>query len=201
MFRKILVLTIFLAATAIVATPAAAQATGATNVSIDLPSMVILYYRTSVELAPTEAVMQTLIGEAGDAVSGAGVTLTDFSGDATVDGSEGGYTAPTTVLATIDNFWAVRSLGSGNTTVDVAWNTATPTATLTNPDSDTIDLTALQTQAATGGTWGASDSFPSTGLGAGGPMQGDVRFTVDLTGADTAGVYAGASVVITATSI
>ena len=200
MFRKLLVLTLFIAGSAIIATPAAA-ATGATNISIDLPSMVILYYRTAVELAPTEAVMQTLLGEAGSSVSGGGVTLTDFSGDATVDGTEGSYTAPTTVLATIDNFWAVRSLGSGNTTVDVAWNTATPTATLTNPNSDTIDLTVLQTQAATGGTWGASDSFPSTGLGAGGPMQGDVRFTVDLTGADTAGVYAGASVVITATSI
>ena len=200
MFRKILVLTLFIAGTAILATPAAAQANGATNISIDLPSMVILYYRTSVELAPTEAVMQTLIGEGSDSISGAGVTLTDFSGDATIDGSEGGYTAPTTVQATIDNFWAVRSLGSGNTTVAVAWNSGTPTATLTNPGSDTIDLTALQTQAATGGTWGASDSFPSTGLGAGGPMQGDVRFTVDLTAADTAGVYGGASVMITATS-
>ena len=95
----------------------------------------------------------------------------------------------------------MRSLGAGNTTVAVAWNTAAATATLTNPDSDTIEVSALQTQAATGGTWGASDSFPSTGLGAGGPMQGDVRFNVDLTAADTAGVYAGASVIITATSI
>jgi hypothetical protein len=162
---------------------------------------VILYYRTSVELAPTEAIMQTMVGVGGDSVATAtGVTLTDFSGDAAVDGTEGGYTAPTTVVATIDNFWAVRSLGTGNTTVAVAWNTAAATATLTNPGSDTIELSALQTQAATAGTWGSSDNFPSTGLGASGPMQGDVRFTADLSAADTAGVYGGASVMITATS-
>ena len=200
MSRKLIAFALFTVGIVLVATPAAAQTSGTTSVSIDLPSFVMLYYRSSITIVPSDATLTALIGEAANPADLGNTNLTAFTDDALVDGSSTGFTALTSVTATISNFWAVRSLApSGSSTqVDVAWSAGI--TTLTNPDLDTISLSNLETQAA-GGTWGALDSFPPTGLGAGNATQGNVRFDVDLSVAATSGSYTGASIIVTAQNI
>jgi len=200
MSRKLIALALFTVGVALIAVPAQAQTSGTTSVSINLPSFVMLYYRSSVNIQATDATMTGLIGEAANPADLGNINLADFVDDAQVDGSSSGYTGLTAVTATISNFWAVRSLApsGGQTEVSVIWSGGV--STLTNPDSDTLALSNLETQAS-GGTWGASDTFPPTGLGAVNATQGDVRFDVDFSNADPSGNYTGASIVITAQHI
>jgi hypothetical protein len=199
MFRKLTAFALFTVGIALLALPAQA-ASGTTSISINLPSFVMLYYRSSVTFLPSDATMTALIGEAANPADLGNIDLTAFTDDAAVDGDGSGYTGLTSVTATVSNFWAVRSLApsGGLTEVSVAWSGG---STLTNPNSDTMALSNLETQAS-GGTWGASDTFTPTGLG---PLtsatQGDVRFDVDLSNAATSGNYSGASILITALNI
>lgn len=200
MSRKLLALALFTVGIALVITPAEAQTSGTTAVSINLPSFVMLYYRSSISIVPSDATMAGLINEAANPADLGNINLTDFTDDALVDGDSSGYVALNSVTATISNFWAVRSLApaGGTTQVGVAWSGGV--STLTNPDLDTMALSNLETQTGAG-AWGATASFPPTGLGAVAATQGNVRFDVDLTAAATSGNYSGASIIVTAQNL
>jgi len=112
------------------AAPARAQAVGATDIDISLPSIVILHYFTNVDIDITEAGLVTFLGYASNAVDqgteapGPG----GFIQDLTIS-----PTAPTGNLGaadlTLQNAWAVRAVGAAgaNTQVSIAITDATLT--------------------------------------------------------------------------
>ena len=205
MYRKLLTLALFVAAASLVATPAAAQAAqGTTDITIRMPSFVILYYQGSVELRPDNATVAALAGATATEIDEAdSVPILDFTGSANVDGDG---TAIGNATATLTNFWAVRSLaapgpGTG-TTVTVSFPTVPAGSdTLTNGTASMV-MSNLDTRApgsidATFNGDGSS-SFDATGLGLGALQLGDVRFEVDLTNATFSGDYTTGAIQIDA---
>lgn len=187
------------------AAPAAAQTTATTNVSINIPSFVMLYYRADVSFDVGDSVMAALIGEGSNPADEGGTTVafdSSFAADAGVSGTATGFTALGSATATVSNFWGVRSLApvGGSTQVSVSFPSGGDT--LSN-STDSITLTGLETDVSGGSFGGASVSFGPTGLGGlpGGLQLGDVRFNVNLGGVSTSGSYTGGQIEVTAQNI
>jgi hypothetical protein len=156
---------------------ALAQATGTTNISVQLSPLAILYYRTALTLTVSGNDLATAIAGAnpvGEAAVSPALTGTsgNLAGDAT--------TAPTpfnaaTILTTLSNFYQVRSTRSFQVTVSIpsgfnvltatGFGTITMSTPLTSLDGSTFNATVNSTGSPTLGT----------------PYPGWVRFTMDVT--------------------
>ena len=201
MIRKITVLTLFVAALALIAAPAQAQSasqSATATVNINMPSFLVLYYRSSVTFDLTEAQLAALVGHATNTVDEGSVAgLAAFNDDAGVSGA--GFTAPSALTGTLTNFWGVRSVApsSENTTVTVS---------VTNGNvvngASTILLSNAQTRLSGAGAFASNSvTFAPTGLGAGSLQLGDVQFDVDMSGAAISGAYIGGTIQVTAQNI
>lgn len=180
-------------------TPAPAVAdtvTGNTVFKIILQPTTVLYYYSEIDLTIPSAALATLAGSGSaklvaTTVTGSAPTSSTVTADAKIS-----PTAPSlsNVALTLSNAWGVYSITSpGNTTtVSVAFAGTTPNAaTLTGgtAGSGTIDLSNPGTSVK-----------PFSGTGFGSAQVGDVTMNMDLSKAAAADTYAGASIVITATS-
>lgn len=195
MNRKLFVLALF--ALAVAAAPTMAQQTAQTQVNMNMPSFVVLYYRNAVTFDISEAQLASLVGHASGTVDEGSTTLNDFSGDAGVTGS--GFTEPSSLSGTVTNFWGVRSIGAPGEQTQVS--VSVTTGTISN-GTDTIAISNALTRTAGGGAFSASSvTFAPTGLGAGNIQLGDVQFDVDLSGVSSSGAYTGGVVEVTAQNI
>ena len=205
MLRKLMVLGIFAAAALAIAAPAQAQTiTSQTQVSINVQPFVILYFRNSVQFDVTDAQLAALIGASANPVNegdATGLTLSETPGaDAGVTGA--GFTAPSGLKGTVNNFWGVRSVGDASLTGETQVSVSITTGTLTNPSADTIAIANAVTKLSADAAFAGSQvQFPATGLGAASLQLGDVQFDVDMTNVSTSGNYTGGVIEVVAQNI
>ncbi len=188
---------------ALTPTPAAAAtatATGNTVFKVILQPVVILDYYKEIDLTIPSAALASLTGGASNSANVSAITAAVSGGNLSASAAlSTSGNAINAVNLDITNAYSVRSIttNSGNTTVSVAF------AATGGGTSGTATLTGVS---ATGSTIGLSNpgtslvGFTGSGLGAAQANYGDVSMQLDLTNAKNADTYAGATIVITATS-
>ncbi len=167
----------------------ATAATGLTDVSVNLPNIIILHYLDSVALTFT-ATADTSVVETNVTGSGPLGALTVAGGLTTGSLSVAGIDSVnlSAVPVTINNAYAIRGLSaSGDASVSNVITTADATkggstVTLSNPGVSAATITL-------GGLGGANAVF------------GNVTFDVDLSAATESGNHTGAQYTITAAGI
>lgn len=190
MLRKICVLAALFVMTA--APVLAVQAT--TQINMNMPSLLILYYRSSVTFNISASNLSGVMLTGSNPSDEGSVSISGLSGDAGVAGTD---FSPSSATATVQNFWGVRSIANPatqNTQVTVSISGANLSNTV-----DTITMSNIATDLAGVGTFAADNvTFPPTGL----TLQlGDVQFDVDLSGVSSPGSYTGGSILIDAVVI
>ena len=180
---------------------AAANATGNTVFKVVLQPVVILDYYKEIDLTIPSAALASLAGGASNSTNVSAITAAVSGGGLSASAALSTTGNPiNAVTLDITHAYSVRSITTataGNTTVSVAF------AASGGSTSTTATLTGIT---ATGSTIGLSNpgtalaSFTGTGLGAAQANYGDVSMQLDLTNAMSADTYAGATIVITATS-
>jgi hypothetical protein len=189
MKRLLFVLTIALVALSLNSAPVAAQAVGATDVDIELEGIVILHYFSEVDITISAVEMGAYVLGAGTAafdegqVTGSSLGTMTWDLNMTPSGLGGGST--TAADLTLQDAWAVRSIGgpSNETTLSVRIDQAILTEG--TGTGATISMTAASVS--NGGAPGNPITFASPGLVV--PEEGDVILTLDLTNAVAAGFY------------
>lgn len=185
---------------ALVAPTATAQATGNMNVSVDIPSLVILWYYgdVNVDISAADLAGVLVSGASGNAAVNLGAALDqpaftpDLAINPTLDGD------PTSVGLELRNTWAVLSIGrggGGGTEVSVTLTNDT----LTGPVGNTLTLANVRAQSPSSGGAGSTINFPPTGFT--GRETGDVLVDLDLSQASVEGAYTGGQITITATNL
>jgi hypothetical protein len=183
-----------------VSQPLLAQASGQTDVTIDFPPLIILFYYSQVDVTITTAALAGIVtGGAGDtAIDQGTVAATAFTDNLAIDTTTG-FTSPGTVDLTLEEAWAVRAIGDSTGTGDIEVAVTLDTAILTNPATDTITINSVTTSENGLGVYGASTTFAAQGLGT--AVLGDVRLNLDLTAANSSGLYSGGQFTITASAL
>ena len=194
MTRKLIVLALL----AMAALPAMAQTTATTNVNMNLPSFVFLYYRGTVTFNLTEANLATALMGGGNPFDEGATSIASLTGDAGVTAAS--YNDPAALVATVTNFWAVRSLATAPLNTQVSVSFPVGGDTLSN-GTDTITLANVETDTSGGGFGSSSVSFPPTGLAIGAFQLGDVQFDVDMSAVSTDGSYTGGAITISAQNL
>ena len=197
--RKFVLLAILVLGLAAVATPTMAQTTATTNVQMNMPSMLILYYQGTVTFNIAQADMDSIVGGSGAFNEAVDPNIAGFTGDAGITGDPAGnpFTPVGSEQAEVTTFWGVRSMATLETQVTVAITSGT----MTNAGSQIV-ISNEETRLS-GDAWGGLTvvSFPPTGMGVGNMQTGDVRFDVDLTNAGLQGLYTGATIEIQALNL
>ncbi|MCD4749135.1 MAG: hypothetical protein K8R59_07160 [Thermoanaerobaculales bacterium] len=179
---------------------ASAQATGATDVDITLPDIVILHYFTNVDLSITNTALGTfLTGSAGDAsidegTAGPAAGGMTFDLNIVPDGLTGN---PAAVVLTLQNAWAVRAISLAAGTNTQLAITITDGTLDHNSTAATMSITAGTVD--DGNTTGSTISFATPGLV--NPQSGDVILTLDMALAVNAGTYEDGVFTLVATNI
>ena len=193
--RKFVLLAILIMGLAAAATPTMAQTTATTNVQMNMPSMLILYYQGTVTFNISQADMNAIVGASGAINEAVDPNIAGFSGDAGLNGTP--FTPVGPEQAEVTTFWGVRSMATTQTEVTVAITGDT----LTNGTSSIV-ISNPETRLNGNGWPGVlTVAFPPTGMGVGNMQTGDVRFDVDLTGAGFEGLYTGATIQISAVNL
>jgi len=190
----------------LIASPAHAQATGNTAISIDIPDLVILHYFDTVDVQLDAATMGnfltgspltavTLVNEGangGLATLGLGQFELDLGiAPAPLTGD------PANAILLLQNAWAVRSISGGaNALTEVAITVPAASSTLTGGSGSSIEMVGADVDA--GGGAAASVSFtPSLAP----PVTGDVVLTLDFSTTTAAGSHTGGVYSLTASNI
>jgi len=190
--KKVLLLVLLAA----VASAPVMAITASTEIRINMPSMVILYYRDQVTFDVSDSQLAALVGVSPNPYDEGTATGSGMTIDAGVAGTT--YTSPSSVTGTINNFWAVRSIGAPTESTEVT--VSIPTPSMSN-GTDTITLSSPLIRLTAGSFSGTVVSFGPTGFGGSAAQLGDVQFTVDMSGATTSGMYDGAFVMISAVNV
>lgn len=177
-----------------------AAVSGTTDITINVPDIIILHYYSALTLDFDD--LNQALDEGtptlGPVALAANVT---FAGGlaATLDSTY--ETLPGGVMTvTIEDAWAVRALTSlGNVTV----STSLDVADATNTAASTVTLGSLQVDSPNdtdSGTFGTTSEFSAPGMAKPTAEVGDVRFTLDISGATLPGAHTGARYTLTATA-
>lgn len=163
---------------------ASAAVSGTTDFRVTLPEILVLYHWDDAKLDLTDAgsvINDNTTRNETAAVTGSSFTIT---GDVTTTG--GNTTAyPATLDVTLQNAWAVRSLSSGN----VSLNLGIQENTLTNTTVSSSDIIVQNATLNAGSAVSGNDS-PTVVLASGfAPVLGDIDFQLDLTNANAPGEY------------
>ncbi|BCW93095.1 MAG: hypothetical protein ACOY7U_10930 [Acidobacteriota bacterium] len=158
-----------------------AQATGNTSIYVQFPRIAILYYRSSITLAPSASDLITAFAGANPVNTGT-TTINTFT--AGLGSLEGDATTPATpfnqnVLTTINNFYQVRANYQFQVTVSITDGTLQGDGTT---GGGNILMANAQTELNDSGTWAATVQQTTPG-GLGTVHKGDVRFDLDFSGA------------------
>jgi len=198
-------LTLMLALGALALMPAApptmAQATGATDVSITLPDIVILHYFSTVNVTVTSTALGTfLTGNPGDSSIDEGAAnpaAGGFSPDLAMSPSALSNN-PAAAVLTLQNAWAVRAISLGLPLSETQLAITNTGATL-NHATSAASMTISGVAVDDGTSNGATITFSTPGLFS--PEVGDVELTLNMTNATDAGLYSGGQYTLTATNI
>lgn len=187
----------------LIASPAHAQATGNTTVSIDIPDIVILHYFSSVDVSIDATAMGTyLLGVGTNAIDQG-----NFTGPAAENAGQ--FEAnlaiapsalsgdPSNATLLLQQAWGVRSisLGAVGSQTDLTIGVTTPN--MTDGGTSVIAITGATVD--DGASNGASIQFASPGLAP--PRTGDVELQLDFSNTTAAGVHSGGVFTLTATNI
>lgn len=163
---------------------ASAAISGSTDFRVTLPEILVLYHWDDAKLDLTDAgsvINDDVTRNGSAAVTGSSFTIT---GDVTTTG--GNATAyPTTLDVTLQNAWAVRSLSSGNVSLDLGIQDNTLTNTTANSSEIIVQSATLKTGSAVSGN-GSPTVILASGFA---PVLGDIDFQLDLTNANAPGEY------------
>jgi hypothetical protein len=163
-------------------------ASGQTDVTINFPNIIILYYIDALTLNFNPAIDQA-VNEGGAADTQPLATPAAFDAGLT-PGSSG---IPGSIAVTVEDVWAVRGItASGQITV----NPQIDVANATN-GSSTATMSNLQVQS---GTTGPADPISITAPGFGNAVLGDIVFDLDISGVTSAGSHTGMQYTIVATA-
>ncbi len=199
--KRSIITCILLAGVALLApATASAQASGATDVDITLPDIVILHYFSSVDVTISQSALGTfLAGVAGNSAVDEGTASPVAGGfsQSLAIGPSALSGDPSSAVLTLQNAWAVRSisLAGGTDTQLVIANTDNTLDHATTAAVITVTAVAVDD----GSSSGTTITFPAAGLGS--PRVGDVELTLDLSNAINAGVYEDAVYTLTASNI
>jgi hypothetical protein len=186
---------------ALSAMPAAAQATGATDVDITLPDIVILHYFSNVDVTITDTALGTfLTGSAGDSSVDEG-TATPAAGGFTQDlgMTPAGLTLsgdPSAAVLVLQNAWAVRAISTAGTNTQLSIANTDNLLEL-SPLGPSILVTGVAVDDGTSN--GGTITFAAPGLV--NPQVGDVELTLDISNATEAGQYVDGVYTLTATFV
>lgn len=177
-----------LVGTAVSLSPTAVAATGSTSVSVDFPEIIILHYRSGLNIQFTGG-SDVATDESTGTIS---IPLATASGDG---GITAGGTATTVIPVDVDNMWAVRGITStGN--IQVAAAITNTTATTTGGSSATMSMLTAESGAASG----ATITVPSGGLAISSAVYGGIAFNLDIANVTETGTHSGISYTITASA-
>ena len=180
----------------VIASPSQAQINGDTAIEIDFPPLLILFYYSTVDLTISAANLEAAVLSVANPVDRGTYNGTSFTENLNVDSTT---SFNSTVTMTLNDAWAVRSVGAvgGSVQIDMSFVSATLTHTVVG--TETIGLSNISTNESVGATTGASVTFAHQGLGT--AVTGDVTMDVDLSNAGVSGTYDGGTYRVTATSI
>ncbi len=197
MKRLLFVLTIALVALSLNSAPVAAQASGDTNIDITLEGIVILHYFSEVDVTITSGALGAYLTGGTAAVDEGAIGPLSGGMNFNLNISPTALTGdPSAVVLTLEDAWAVRSLGGTGDMSQIAITQNTPTLTHTGGTA-TMLITGHAVDA--GGGPAATVTFPSPGLVD--AHEGDVQLTLDLTNATAAGEYEDGVFTLTATLV
>ncbi|WP_019671724.1 hypothetical protein [Psychrobacter lutiphocae] len=183
------------AALSVASAASAASISGSTDFRVTLPEILVLYHWDDAHLTLTD--VTTTPDNDSDLREISDETTRDLSIDlqqtsAVFQGNDVKTPSPITnfdsgvVNVTLKNSWAVRSLSTGDVTLALT----NPNSTLKNVTDNNVTIetkNAVLASAATGVT--GSDSVSMTIPSGWEPVMGDIKFDLDLTGANYSGEY------------
>lgn len=163
---------------------ASAAVSGTTDFRVTLPEILVLYHWDDAKLDLTDAgsvINDDVTRTETAAITGGPFTIT---GDVTTTG--GNATAyPTTLDVTLQNAWAVRSLSSGNVSLNLGIQDNKLTNTTVSSSDIIVQNATLKTGSAVSGN-GSSTVVLTSGYT---PVLGDIDFQLDLANANAPGEY------------
>jgi hypothetical protein len=164
---------------------ARAQATGDTDISIDFPNIVILYFIDTLTLTFDAGTItpESTVDEGPSSPVAAGIDDATATFDLGVTGA-GVNPLPASVPVLLENAWAVRGISTTGT-IDV--DISIQNATATNGSS----TATMSSPTVTGGGQGPSASITIPAPGFGTPTVGDVNFSLDVSNITTAQTHTG----------
>jgi hypothetical protein len=185
-------------AAVLVCSTGARAGAGTMSVSVSLAPTVVLHYFSAVHVDIGESSLSAYLYPAGNAVDQGPRSLT--SSGATQISLGIAPSAPagslTEMSLVLTDAWAVRAIGTGASQTRLT--VAVPSPTLAN-GSARIAIGAARVDAGNGAGGAASIDFAPPGLLS--PRIGSIILPLDLSNATRAGVYTGAQVTLTATSL
>lgn len=196
MKKLVTICAVALAITFVGAGTASAQVTGTTDIDIDFPNLLVLYYYDAIQVNIDAATLADVLGATVDTSAGDLTTVQETLGaaiNASVGGTDLEALANVTGDLTTGNLssiqldllgvWGLRGLtGTASVQVNPTTNTA-----LVNGTSQ-IDVSAPQIRLSGAGGWtGAGTDISVTTSGLGTLQRGDVQLTLDMSGVTASG--------------
>ena len=169
---------------------ASAAISGSTDFRVTLPEILVLYHWDDAHLILEE--VGTTPANDSDAREISDATTREL----TADLGAGSYTIntdvnttsaafPTSISVTLKNAWAVRNLSTAS---GVNLELTNPNSTLTSVEDQTSSVTTSNAVLESAGLTGSGSNTVTIDSGFA-PVLGDIKFDLDLTGADSAGEY------------
>ena len=169
---------------------ASAAISGSTDFRVTLPEILVLYHWDDAHLILEE--VGTTPANDSDAREISDATTREL----TADLGAGSYTIntdvnttsaafPTSISVTLKNAWAVRNLSTAS---GVNLELTNPNSTLTSVEDQTSSVTTSNAVLESAGLTGSGSNTVTINSGFA-PVLGDIKFDLDLTGADSAGEY------------
>ena len=163
-------------------------ASGTTSVSVDFPEIIILHYRSKLNIKFTGGANNAIDEGSAGTIS---LPLNSASGDGTL--SVAG-TANTVIPVKVANMWAVRGItSSGNFQIDASITNDTASLASSSVVMDKLEAVAS-------GSSGQSITVPSSGLSPANAVVGGITFELDIEDVTQTGTHSGIEYTITASA-
>ncbi|MGB0865375.1 MAG: hypothetical protein ACPGSC_02640 [Granulosicoccaceae bacterium] len=158
----------------------AASVSGAMDLSVTMPEILVLYHFDSVQIDLTDANNQA-VSEGAAANVTIATSAAPATGALSIDGTTPTLPAQETVTVTLTDAWAIRSISSAD--VEVSGSIENATLTHTTAATSTIGVSNLSLEA--GGSTGAAVTLaPQWAV-----QKGNISFDLSLATASHAGTY------------
>ena len=169
---------------------ASAAISGSTDFRVTLPEILVLYHWDDAHLILEE--VGTTPANDSDAREISDTTTRELTANLgsdsytiNTDVNTTSAAFPTSISVTLKNAWAVRNLSTAS---GVNLELTNPNSTLTSVEDQTSSVTTSNAVLESAGLTGSGSNTVTIDSGFA-PVLGDIKFDLDLTGADSAGEY------------